>query len=177
MERKTLSTDVLIVGGGIGGLTAACSIKEHSPETEVLIIEKQTAGFSGKANKGGGVLQYFDLEHMEPMENSVYMNEYRLNIALRKLEEVKKLVPQMRADDLHWMLTCHEAEAGVLCAEMQLRASLMRKESRGWFLREDYPRMDNENYLKYITVQNVNGEVTFSMQDVPVDRWPIKPHA
>ena len=115
------------------------------------------------------------LEIMGPMENSVYMNGYRLEIALRKLEEVKKLVPQMKGDDFHWMLACHEAEAMVLCAEMQLRGALLRKESRGWFLREDYPMMDNENYLKYTIVKNVDGEMTFSSEPVPVDKWPVKP--
>lgn len=65
-ERKSLSTDVLIIGGGICGLTAAISIKENSPETEVLIMEKQTSGYSGKANKGGGVLHYFDLSKVTP---------------------------------------------------------------------------------------------------------------
>ena len=115
------------------------------------------------------------LEIMGPMENSVYMNEYRLEIALRKLEEVKKLVPQMKGDDFHWMLTCHEAEAMVLCAEMQLRAALGRKESRGWFLREDYPRMDNVNCLNYTIIKNVDGEMTFSSEPVPVDKWPVKP--
>lgn len=117
------------------------------------------------------------LEIMGPVENSVYMNEYRLSIALRKLEKVKALVGKMTADDFHWMLTCHEAEAMVLCAEMQIRASLMRKESRGWFMREDYPSMDNENWLKYITVKCVDGEMTFSTEDVPYERWAVKPPA
>lgn len=115
------------------------------------------------------------LHIMGPVENSVYMNDYRLNIALRKLEALKEKVGQMRADDFHWMLTCHEAEAMVLCAEMQLRASLMRKESRGWFLREDYPQMDNQNWLKYIVVKNVDGEMTFGTEDVPYEKWDVKP--
>ena len=63
----------------------------------------------------------------------------------------------------------------VLCAEMQLRAAQGRKESRGWFLREDYPRMDNENCLNYTIVKNVDGEMTFSSEPVPVDKWPVKP--
>lgn len=115
------------------------------------------------------------LEIMGPMENSVYMNEYRLNIALRKLDKVKPMVQQMKAEDFHWMLTCHEAEAMVLCAEMQLRASLMRKESRGWFLREDYPQMDNGSWMKYITVRNENGEMVFDTEPVPYEKWDVKP--
>ncbi len=49
-------TDVLIIGGGFGGLAAAIKIKELSPETGVLLVDKQTVGWGGKANKGAGVL-------------------------------------------------------------------------------------------------------------------------
>jgi hypothetical protein len=31
-----------------------------------MIVEKQTTGYGGKANKGGGVLQYFDLNRIKP---------------------------------------------------------------------------------------------------------------
>jgi succinate dehydrogenase/fumarate reductase flavoprotein subunit len=45
---ENYSTDVLVIGGGIGGLTAAVSIKEKDPDLNVMIVEKQTAGYSGK---------------------------------------------------------------------------------------------------------------------------------
>ena len=60
MERIDLKCDVLIVGGGVGGLSCAAAVKERLPQADVLVIEKQTAGYAGKANRGGGVLQYFD---------------------------------------------------------------------------------------------------------------------
>ena len=65
IETQTVehNIDVLVIGGGIAGLTAAVSAKEKNPDAEVMIVEKQTTGYGGKANKGGGVLQYFDLEH------------------------------------------------------------------------------------------------------------------
>lgn len=71
-EQKVLSTDVLVVGGGIAGLTAAITVKETNPDVDVLIVEKQTSGYSGKANRGGGVLQYFDLEKVKPIEFVAY---------------------------------------------------------------------------------------------------------
>ncbi|OLA82787.1 MAG: hypothetical protein BHW44_10890 [Roseburia sp. 40_7] len=61
IKQEKMSADVLIIGGGIAGLTAAISVKEENPDISVLVVEKQTSGYSGKANKGGGVLQYFDL--------------------------------------------------------------------------------------------------------------------
>ena len=44
------STDVLVIGGGIGGLTAAVSIKEKNG-SYVMIVEKQTAGYSEKLTR------------------------------------------------------------------------------------------------------------------------------
>jgi succinate dehydrogenase/fumarate reductase flavoprotein subunit len=114
-------------------------------------------------------------EAIGPVEYSVYMSQHRMDIALRKIEKAKLKVPQMKAVDYHDLCNCHEAEAMVLSAEMQIRAASLRKESRGWFLREDYPKMDNENWLKYIIVQSVDGEMTFKTEDVPIEKYPIKP--
>jgi succinate dehydrogenase / fumarate reductase flavoprotein subunit len=51
------STDILIIGGGFGGLVMANRIKDLNPDLDVLIVEKATTGFSGSvANKGAGVL-------------------------------------------------------------------------------------------------------------------------
>ncbi|MBP2654609.1 MAG: SdhA [Firmicutes bacterium] len=110
-----------------------------------------------------------------PVENSIYMTEQRLKIALRKLDKVKAKVSELKAEDYHYLLSCHEAEAMVLSAEMFFKAALLRKESRGWFLREDYPATDNENWLKWITVKDVNGEMTFGTENVPIEKYPIKP--
>jgi succinate dehydrogenase/fumarate reductase flavoprotein subunit len=52
------SADVLIAGGGIGGLAAAIKVKEENPECDVLIVEKQTTGWAGKATKIGGILAF-----------------------------------------------------------------------------------------------------------------------
>ena len=103
------------------------------------------------------------------------MSQHRLDICLRKLERAKALVPKMKAKDFHDMCDCHEAEAMVLSCEMHLKAASMRHESRGWFLREDYPQMDNDNWLKWIIVQNDNGEMKLTTEDVPIEKYPVQP--
>jgi succinate dehydrogenase/fumarate reductase flavoprotein subunit len=110
-----------------------------------------------------------------PVENTVYMSQHRIDVCLRKLEKIKPMVNQLKADDFHGLLSCHEAEAMVFSAEMQFRGASMRKESRGWFLREDYPQTDNANWLKWIVVENDNGEMKFSTEDVPIADYPVKP--
>lgn len=110
-----------------------------------------------------------------PVENSVYMSQHRLDVCLRKLANIKPLVAQLKAEDFHDLLACHEAEAMVLSAEMQFKGASMRKESRGWFLREDYPQMDNENWLKWIVCENKDGEMEFSTEDVPIETYQVQP--
>jgi succinate dehydrogenase/fumarate reductase flavoprotein subunit len=110
-----------------------------------------------------------------PMEQSVYMSAHRIETALRYVEKAKDLIKEMKANDFHELLSCHEAEAMVLSAEMQFRAAQMRHESRGWFLREDYPDTDNENWLKWIIVKNQDGDMTFSTEDIPYKSWPVQP--
>jgi glycine/D-amino acid oxidase-like deaminating enzyme len=55
---EVVDADVLIIGGGIGGLAAAVAAKEECPQLDVMVVEKQTAGWAGKASKIGGVLTF-----------------------------------------------------------------------------------------------------------------------
>jgi succinate dehydrogenase/fumarate reductase flavoprotein subunit len=110
-----------------------------------------------------------------PMEQSVYMSAHRIETALRYVEKAKELLPELKANDFHELLSCHEAEAMVLSAEMQFRAAQLRRESRGWFLREDYPNTDNKNWLKWIIVKRQNEDMIFNTEDVPYKTWPVQP--
>ena len=46
------SSDVLVIGGGFGGLAAAIRSRD-GPDASVTLVDKQTIGW-GKANKGAG---------------------------------------------------------------------------------------------------------------------------
>ncbi len=112
---------------------------------------------------------------MAPMEYSVVMHADRMAEAMKLVEQAEKLSENMKAVDLHDLLSCNEAKAMVLSAKMHYTASALRKESRGWFRREDYPAMDNENWLKWIILKNENGKMVSETRDVPIEKWPIQP--
>lgn len=112
---------------------------------------------------------------MAPVELSVVMQADRMDRAMALVDQAAELLPSLIARDWHELMNCHEAEAMVLSAKLHYTASKMRKESRGWFLREDYPKMDNENWLKWIVAKDDDGRIALSTEDVPVEKWPVDP--
>jgi succinate dehydrogenase/fumarate reductase flavoprotein subunit len=84
-------------------------------------------------------------------------SEERLRSALTYIEHLRDhQVPLLMADDLHELRQCHETTNMVLNAEMKLRASLMRTESRGSHYREDYPARDDKNWLCWIKIKQAS---------------------
>jgi len=56
-----------------------------------------------------------------------------------------------------------------------MRSDMMRRESRGWNYREDYPERDNRNWRKLIIVKQEAGKMVLSTEPVPLDQYKIKP--
>ena len=81
----------------------------------------------------------------------------------------------MRARDVHELVELKQVENMVLIAELMLKASLMRTESRGSHYREDYPRLDNENWMKWIVVSQENGDINLRTEPLPLDKYRFKP--
>ena len=95
-----------------------------------------------------------------------------LQSALGYVEELKEHhVPMLMAKDRHQLRLAHETENMVISAEMKLRASLMRTESRCSHFRLDYPDVDNENWQAWLNLwQDENGQMQFEKQ--PFNTWP-----
>jgi succinate dehydrogenase / fumarate reductase flavoprotein subunit len=95
-----LSVDVLIAGGGIGGLAAAIKVKEENPECDVLIVEKQTTGWAGKATKIGGILAFLGPNNdadkfidFQVRTSGIYLNDQEL--LYKYVESTYKAIEQL----------------------------------------------------------------------------------
>jgi succinate dehydrogenase/fumarate reductase flavoprotein subunit len=95
-----------------------------------------------------------------------------LKAALAYVEELRDHhLPLLRAADLHELRLAHETANMIVNAEMKLKASLMRKESRGSHYRLDYPDVDSKNWNAWINIsQGGDGEMKFEKQGF--DSWP-----
>ena len=106
-------------------------------------------------------------------------SDKRIRRVLDQIDEMRELVPELSATDAHSLAKCHEAADTLLCLEFIFRAALMRTESRGGryrHYREDYPERDDENWLKWIVIQQgKGGNMDLFTQDIPMDRYQFKP--
>jgi len=97
----------------------------------------------------------------------------RLQAALTLVEFVNRhIVPKLKADDPHEWRLVQETKNMALHAEMILRASIYRMESRGTHFREDYPRRDDPAWLAWIKLREDQGSMKVSREPIPSDWWP-----
>ncbi|MBW1803263.1 MAG: FAD-binding protein, partial [Deltaproteobacteria bacterium] len=106
----------------------------------------------------------------------IFKNEKSLKAAAEKINIVRnEFVPQMRARDIHELAELRQVENMTLIAELMLKASLMRTESRTTHFREDYPERDDKNWMKWIVVSRENGEITLKTVPLPLEKYRMKP--
>ncbi|MDC7238789.1 MAG: FAD-binding protein [Spirochaetales bacterium] len=96
-----------------------------------------------------------------------------LKAALSYVEELRDHhTPMLKASNLHELRLAHETANMIVNAEMKLKASLMRTESRCSHYRLDYPEMDEKNWEAWINIfQGTDGKMVLEKQ--PFGTWPV----
>lgn len=135
-------------------------------ETEILAPLQREAGYSP-----AWVTQ--TLQGIMIPNFIIYIKkENLLKAALAYVEELRDHhLPMLRAADMHELRLAHETANMIYSAEMKLKASIMRKESRCSHYRLDYPETDNTNWQAWINIyKGDDGTMQFEKQ--PFGSWP-----
>ena len=100
-------------------------------------------------------------------------SEKMMRAALAYVEELRDHhLPLLRASDLHDLRLAYETKNMIITAEMKLKASLMRTESRCSHYRLDYPNVDYKNWQSWINIfKGEDGTMQFEKQ--PFNTWPM----
>ena len=100
--------------------------------------------------------------------------ENLLRAALAYIEELRDHhLPLLRAADLHELRLAFETKNMIISAEMKLKASLMRTESRCSHYRLDYPEVDYEIWQAWINLyKGKDGEMKLEKQ--PFGTWATR---
>jgi succinate dehydrogenase/fumarate reductase flavoprotein subunit len=95
-----------------------------------------------------------------------------MQAALAYVEELRDHhVPMLRAANMHELRLAHETRNMILSAEMKLRASMMRTESRCSHYRLDYPDLDDENWRAWINISR-GADGSMQLEKQAFDSWP-----
>ncbi|MBM2831903.1 MAG: Succinate dehydrogenase flavoprotein subunit [Dehalococcoidia bacterium] len=94
-------------------------------------------------------------EALSPYDVLILRREERMERALKTVEEIwRDQAPLLCAYDPHYLRMAHEGR---------------------YNLREDYPLIDNESWLKWVTVRREGDGVKVGMEMLPFERYPVKP--
>jgi len=112
------------------------------------------------------------------MDNvSVFRTEETLNTALEDLKKIRERAKHVVIRDKSKRFNTElmdAVELGFLVdlAEVITRSALNRTESRGAHSREDYPKRDDENWLKHTLIyREGEGEYRFDYKPVTITRF------
>lgn len=107
---------------------------------------------------------------MAPYWVLVSKSEPMLRAALNQVEYMRDhVVPKLSAASSHDLRLCIEMKHKVLSAELKLRASLARQESRGTHYREDIPYRDDDNFLCYLIQRKTEHGIELEKVPVPAE--------
>jgi succinate dehydrogenase/fumarate reductase flavoprotein subunit len=100
-----------------------------------------------------------------------------LRSALGEIEELRdNALPDLAARDPHELAKLHETRNMIYVAEMFLRASLARTESRSSHFRADHPETNNDSWLAWVNLRKSHGgEMLVETERVPLESYPIQP--
>jgi len=168
------------VTGYIAGESVAEYIRSSSvlkiDEGQVESFEKELLSSLGKS----GITPKEVLTEIRaavfPYDVSIIKNEASLNRALGKIQKIRReSMPRMAAKDPHYLMKLIEVEAILNMAELYLQTSLIRTESRSGHLREDFPKRDDKNWLKWIVVSLKDGKPELRTRPVPYEKYKFQP--
>jgi succinate dehydrogenase/fumarate reductase flavoprotein subunit len=177
-------------GGGIAcnthiaiecGITLAEELAGLAPiqEPDEQQIERYTAEMFAPLSNTDGFEPAEVLTRIQSVMNDIgvviYKDADRVANALEKVNTIEMSLEHQKATDIHGLFNILENKAMTLCSQFFFIGSYLREESRGWQLREDFPGRDDENWLKWIVYDNVDGQIKPSYLPIPMETYPFKP--
>jgi len=168
------------VTGFVAGENSAKYARENQlPDIDVKqaknTIERVMAPVKHKGDTDAAEIAYRVHEAVVPMKYNRQREASRMQEALGIVQDAKKNLSSVSANDFHDLARYHSAESMCMAAEFTYRAALMRQESRAGHFREDFPNRDDKNWFKWITIEQKGGKPHLATLPVPLEKFKLKP--
>jgi succinate dehydrogenase/fumarate reductase flavoprotein subunit len=154
------------VQGAVAGRVAAKYAKGKSfiniSDTKIsAVIDEMFDPLNKEKGYSPGWIEHLIQGILTPYYVLFIKNKDRLESALTMIEFYRDhFLPSLMAEDLHGLRKAHEVKNMLLNAEMKLRSSLFRTESRGNHYREDFPDQNDKEWLAWVVMEKgVDGKM------------------
>jgi succinate dehydrogenase/fumarate reductase flavoprotein subunit len=106
----------------------------------------------------------------------IFMHGNRLQEGIKKIERINQdEIPRLTAKDAHELAKVQGLKNMAEVLELIMHAYVYRQESRGGFVREDYPEIDNSNWLKWIRIKRQTDGFNITADPIPIADYPLRP--
>ena len=154
----------IIVFGAIAGREAAKYAKQVKPaeiDKNYILESREKAQETFNYSKSKKLNQAMVKNKVRLVVSSFcrpVRSKEKLEQALERLEQIKKILPHIVAENFEELREAFEAKFMFLLAKLVVKSAMIRTESRGSHFRVDYPKQDDKNWLKNIIVKMEGGE-------------------
>lgn len=171
-----------LAGAAVTGYRAGESAAKYARQSGTPVFDEEQINdakaftFAPLGRKGGFSPAYIT-QTLRALMAPYYVMQIkhgnRLAAALTFIEFIRdNLIPKIKIDDFHGLRLAHEVVSMTLNAEMILRASLFRAESRGSHYREDYPRRCDPEWLAYTVIRQADNGMQLYKRPIPAEWMP-----
>ncbi len=176
------TTEMLVQGSRAGSSAAQYAAGSESPCADHSQTEEILQKIGAPLGEGKGIDPLESLKKLRSVADAGFgpiRNEEGLSRALAEICRIREQeLPQLRSASrspvYNYGRMCALGEENLLtCAEAGVRSALMRKESRGFHLRSDFPMVDNSRFASRILVEQNCGEMKLSARKPQAHRIPI----
>jgi succinate dehydrogenase / fumarate reductase flavoprotein subunit len=174
--------DIIVFGRESGKRAAAYAKQVEFPalpaEPESMVRRQLQALRQGDGAEKAAVLRK-EMQQVMMDNVGVFRTEHGMQQAVAKVKELQQRFRHVRADDPGMVFNTDLLEAWELgcmldVAQVTAEAALARTESRGAHAREDFPKRDDENWLKHSLAYLENGGVRLRYKPVTITKWQPK---
>lgn len=165
--------------GARAGLGAAAEAKRlgTAGSLDERIVAAATARLLEPLERKGGFTSHWATQVLQntlaPYFVLYIKHGDRLRNALSTVEFLRdQIAPKLYARDDHELRLAHETKNMIMNAEMKLRSSLTRTESRGTHYREDFPGRNDAEWLAWVRLKEKDGRMITFKEPIPADWHP-----